>query len=83
MAPHERGRGNPGVYDRVDLATPPRPAPELPRPRKAGRAAEWQRLLDEGTYRSRAELARAVGVSRAAVTKALGRLAARETVGSR
>jgi len=35
------------------------------------RAGEWQRLLDDGVYGSRAELARAMGVSRAAVTRAL------------
>ncbi len=35
---------------------------------------EWRRLLDEGAYPSKAELARAMGVSRAAVTQALRRL---------
>jgi len=35
---------------------------------------EWQRLLDVGVYGSKAKLARAVGVSRAAVTKGLARL---------
>ena len=32
---------------------------------------EWQRMLDEGVYESRAALARGEGVSRAAVTKGL------------
>ncbi len=45
-------------------------------PRRTGpdRWREWQRLLDDGSYGSRAELARAVGVSRAAVTQGLRRL---------
>jgi len=34
----------------------------------------WQQALDEEVYRSQAELARAVGVSRAAVSKGLGKL---------
>ena len=38
---------------------------------KGARAAEWQRLLTEGAYESKAALARAMGVSRAAVTQAL------------
>ena len=33
--------------------------------------AEWQRLLDEGVVKNRAELARRVGVSRARITRAL------------
>lgn len=37
------------------------------------RWARWRRMLDEGVYKSRAELARAEGVTRAAVTQALGR----------
>lgn len=37
------------------------------------RAAEWSRLLAEGVYPSKADLARAMGVSRAAVTQALRR----------
>jgi len=40
---------------------------------KGGRAAEWQRLLIEGVYKSKADLARAMGVSRAAVTQALAK----------
>jgi hypothetical protein len=40
------------------------------------RAREWERLLAEGRFSSRAELARAMGVSRAAVTQALRRLSA-------
>ena len=35
----------------------------------------WQRMLEDGTYISRAELARGEGVSRAAVTVGLGKLA--------
>ncbi len=35
------------------------------------RCARWRRLLDEGVFKSRAELARAEGVTRAAVTQAL------------
>jgi hypothetical protein len=35
---------------------------------------EWRRLLDEGVYGSKAELARGEGVSRAAVTKGLAKL---------
>jgi len=34
----------------------------------------WRHALDDGEYGSRAELARAVGVSRAAVSKGLGKL---------
>ena len=33
--------------------------------------AEWQRLLDEGVVKNRAELARRMGVSRARITRAL------------
>jgi len=33
--------------------------------------ARWRRMLEEGVYSSRAALARAEGVSRAAVTQAL------------
>jgi hypothetical protein len=42
-----------------------------PRKPVGWRAREWQRLLDARVYGSRAELARAEGVSRAAVTQAL------------
>ncbi len=38
---------------------------------KGARAAEWHRLLTEGVHKSKADLARAMGVSRAAVTQAL------------
>ncbi len=38
---------------------------------KGARTAEWQRLLTEGVHKSKADLARAMGVSRAAVTQAL------------
>lgn len=50
-------------------------APLVPsiRPVVGARAAEWARLLEQGVYASRAELARAFGVSRSAVTQALRR----------
>ena len=35
---------------------------------------EWQRLLDEGTYLTRADLARAECMSRTAVTQGLAKL---------
>jgi hypothetical protein len=44
-------------------------------PRGLPRWTEWKRLLDGGVYANRAELARAEGVSRAAVTLGLRRLA--------
>jgi len=33
--------------------------------------SEWQRLLDDGVVKGRAELARRVGISRARITRAL------------
>ena len=42
-----------------------------PKVEKGARAREWKRMLEEGVYGSRAELARAMGVSRAAVTQAM------------
>ncbi len=39
------------------------------------RWARWQRLLEDGVYASRAELARGEGISRAAVTMGLRKLA--------
>jgi len=39
---------------------------------------EWQRLLDEGVYPTKAALARGEGVSRAAVTQGLFKLQKRE-----
>jgi hypothetical protein len=39
---------------------------------RQAQVARWRRLLDEGVYPSRAALARGEGVSRAAVTQALG-----------
>ena len=56
--------------DRFNMTTPARRAQ---RPR-GERGRRWQQLLDEGAYPSRAALARAEGVSRAAVTQALARL---------
>jgi hypothetical protein len=41
--------------------------------RQEDRAEEWRRALAAGEVGSRAELARREGVSRASVTKALGR----------
>jgi hypothetical protein len=38
------------------------------------RAREWQRMLDEGVYKNRSELARGEGVSTAAVSIALRKL---------
>lgn len=48
-------------------------AKKPPERRETGpeRWARWRRMLDEGVYKSRAELARAEGVTRAAVTQAL------------
>ena len=45
------------------------------RARGLERWRKWQRALDDGTYASRAALARGEGVSRAAVTQGLRRLA--------
>ena len=42
------------------------------RARRAAQVARWHSLLDEGVYSTRAALARAEGVSRAAVTQGLG-----------
>ena len=51
------------------------PAPGAPAPVEPGaRARLWEALLSAGVYATRAELARAEGVSRAAVTQALRRL---------
>ncbi len=38
------------------------------------RARDWHRMLDEGVYRTQSDLARAEGVSTAAVSIALGKL---------
>ena len=45
---------------------------QTPREPAGNRAREWGELLTSGVYPSRAALARAMGVSRAAVTQALG-----------
>jgi hypothetical protein len=42
--------------------------------RGEARWREWRRMLDEGVYATKAELARVEGVSRAAVTMGLRRL---------
>ena len=47
------------------------PRPEIPKKKPGWRAKEWRRMLAEGVYGTRAELARGEGVSRAAVTQAL------------
>ena len=50
-------------------------APRLPRGRPVGeRARRWRRMMDEGLYPSMSALARAEGVTPAAVSKALLRL---------
>jgi len=36
---------------------------------------EWKRLLEDGTFKTASDLARAIGVSRAAVTQGLKKLA--------
>jgi hypothetical protein len=41
------------------------------------RWARWRRMLDEGVCKSRAELARAEGVTRAAVTQGLKSVSSR------
>ena len=53
-----------------------RPKKRSGRRRESGpeRWARWQRLLEEGVYGSKAELARGEGVSRAAVTMGLRKL---------
>jgi hypothetical protein len=48
------------------------PTPPVPLQPKPDRAALFQAMLDSGLVRSRAELARALGCSRAWVTKVLG-----------
>ena len=48
-----------------------------PRREPSERARRWARMLAEGVYPSRAALAKEEGVSRAAVTLALRRLAER------
>ena len=45
-----------------------------PRREPGERARRWATMLEEGVYGSKAALAKAEGVSRAAVTQALGRL---------
>ncbi len=51
-----------------------RESARLSQRRPGERGRQWQQLLDEKVYPSRAALARAEGVSRAAVTQALARL---------
>ncbi len=51
------------------------------RPSGEARWREWRRMLDEGVYATRADLARGEGVSRAAVTRGLGRVAPRNGPG--
>ena len=59
----------------VDRSQPkPPPAPRSSATPVGARARRWQRLMDEGSYPNMSELARAEGVTPAAVSKALGRL---------
>lgn len=57
------------------------PANAAPKPEKAETKlvgwpdGEWRRMLDEWVYRTRSELARGEGVSAAAVSMALNKLA--------
>jgi hypothetical protein len=55
--------------------------PEIVQRKAVGwRAREWRRMLDEGIYRNQSALARAEGVSTAAVSIALGKLRAEGNV---
>ncbi len=58
---------------RLTACLPPEPEPP-PKPKRivGERARRWAKMLDEGVYPTRAALARGVGVSRAAITQALG-----------
>ena len=68
------GAGPTADRPRLTVREQPEPEPPLKPKRVAGeRARQWAQMLEEGGYGSRAELARAEGVSRAAVSKALGR----------
>jgi|GEM_PF-3222235 len=59
---------------RLTACLPPEPEPPPTPKRVPGeRGVRWARMMAEGVYASRAELARAEGVSRAAVTQGLGR----------
>lgn len=76
MAPH-RGASERtwSVAVEVPMKQPPKEANQQdrgPRPPVGSRARVWEALLISGAYPSRAALARAMGVSRAAVTQALG-----------
>ncbi len=59
--------------------TPPgeeKPAPtKQARPEPGARARAWRRMLDEGVYASQSELARGEGVSAAAVSQVMQKLA--------
>jgi hypothetical protein len=61
---------------RLETWLPTKEPVESPVRRRRGEAGplRWRKLLDDGVYATRAELARAEGVSRAAVTQGLGRL---------
>jgi len=48
-----------------------RPTREQMKEATRARWREWQRMLDEGVYPTKAALARAMGLSRAAVTRGL------------
>ncbi len=65
----------PRAWTPVDRSKPkPPPAPKTRANPVGARARHWQRLMDEGRYPNMSELARAEGVTPAAVSKALGRL---------
>ena len=58
-----------------EASLPPAPSPLLPKLCPLERARQLQSLMDTGRVGSRAELARLLGISRAAVTQALRPLA--------
>lgn len=65
----------PRTWSPVDRSKPKPPPASKARANPVGaRARRWQRLMDEGRYPNMSELARAEGVTPAAVSKALGRL---------
>lgn len=66
------------TYPRREFADPdpdPAPAPAPARENGPERWARWKMALDSGAVASRAELARREGVTRAAVTQGLKKLA--------
>lgn len=70
----------PRPWTPVDRSKPkPPPAPKTRATPIGDRARRWQRLMDEGHYPHMSALARAEGVTPAAVSKALLRLKAERT----